>query len=250
MKIVLSFAFMFILNTTTSWSQVVIDSTTSKKTSCFNYKSFILPAVMVGYGIIGLKNHEIQNINSDTRTEIKEHIDQKLSIDDISQYSPALAVYGLNALGIQGKHLFKDRTIVLGTAYLLMAVTVNSFKYTTKVERPDGSSNNSFPSGHTATAFLGAEFLYQEYKEVSPWIGIMGYTIATGTGYFRMYNNRHWFSDVIAGAGIGIGSTKIAYLIYPYLSKLFNTKKMSKNTGLILPFYTKEQSGLCAIFRF
>ena len=76
-------------------------------------------------------------------------------------------MYGLNALGVKGKNNFKDRTIILGTAYLLMGGTVNILKRTGNVERPDGSSTNSFPSGHTATAFMGAEFLYQEYKDIS-----------------------------------------------------------------------------------
>lgn len=250
MRLTLSLLLCLLLCPTKICAQPVKDSIKLNPSTSFKYQSFIVPAVFVGYGIVSLKNHELIKINTDTRTEIKEHIDQKLTIDDFSQYAPAVAVYGLNAVGIEGKHTFKERTIVLGTAYLLMSATVTSLKYTTKVERPDGSSMNSFPSGHTATAFLGAEFLYQEYKDVSPWIGIAGYTIAAGTGYFRMYNNRHWFSDVVAGAGIGIASTKIAYLIYPYINRLLFSKKESKAFGLILPFYNKNQSGLCAVFKF
>jgi membrane-associated phospholipid phosphatase len=107
------------------------------------------------------------------------------------------------------------------------------------VERPDGSSNNSFPSGHTANAFMGAEFLYQEYKDVSPWYGIAGYVVATGTGLFRMYNNRHWFSDVVAGAGFGILSTKVAYWIYPWMKeKIF--KEKTKNIAEWQCHFTTE----------
>ena len=89
-----------------------------------------------------------------------------------------------------------------------MGGTVNILKQTGNIERPDGTSKNSFSSGHTATAFMGAEFLYQEYKDISDWHDITGYIVATGTGMFRMYNNRHWLTDVAAGAGIGILSTK------------------------------------------
>ena len=111
-----------------------------------------------------------------------------------------------------------------------------------KVERPDGTSNNSFPSGHTATAFSGAEFLWQEYKDVNIWYGISGYIVATGTGFFRIYNSRHWLSDVVMGAGIGILSTKVAYWIYPYVqSKLFRSSK--NTTAAIAPFYNGKQLG-------
>lgn len=120
---------------------------------------------------------------------------------------------------------------------------ISSTKKITAIERPDGSNLNSFPSGHTATAFMGAEFLYQEYKDVSIWYGISGYLVATGTGFFRMYNNKHWLTDVAAGTGIGILSTKIAYWIHPFIKRtIFKDKE--KSTGMILPFYNGKEAGL------
>ncbi len=215
----------------------------SLKTLKFNYKTLIIPAALIGYGIVGLESHTVKLVNSNTKKEITEHIDEKLTIDDFSQYSTFASVYALNAIGIQGKHNFKDRTIILGTAYIIMGATVNLIKNTGNVERPDRTSNNSFPSGHTATAFMGAEFLYQEYKDSSVWYGVSGYLVATGTGFFRMYNNRHWLTDVAAGAGIGILSTKIAYWIHPYLKrKIFRDNK--NMTGMIMPFYNEGKYGL------
>ena len=165
---------------------------TSKEVK-FSYKQLIIPSALIGYGVIALNNNSLKSLNLEIREEVNEHIDEKFTIDDISQYVPAVSVYALNAFGVKGKHNFKDRTIILGTAYVIMSGTVFGLKKWTKVERPDGSSNNSFPSGHAANAFMGAEFLYQEYKDVSPWYGIAGYVVATGTGLFRMYNNRKWF---------------------------------------------------------
>ena len=131
--------------------------------------------------------------------------------------------------------------MVLATSYLIMSGTVFGLKSWTKIERPDGTSKNSFPSGHTATAFAGAEFLWQEYKDKSIWYGITGYAIATGTGLFRMYNDRHWLTDVAAGAGIGILSTKTANLINPYLTqKLFNNEKKDSSTLLAPSYYGKN----------
>ena len=209
----------------------------------FNYKSFIIPSILLTYGIVGIHNPELKLINNEIKQEVLEHIDKKITIDDISQYTPILAVYGLDMLGISGKNNLKDRTIILGTAYLLMSSTVVGLKTIIDEERPDNSSKNSFPSGHTATAFMGAEFLYQEYKEKSILYGILGYVVATGTGLFRIYNDRHWLTDVAAGAGIGILSTKIAYLTHPWVKKkIFKDKK--KSNTLILPFYNNKNIGL------
>lgn len=217
--------------------------------SPFNYRSLIIPSVLIGYGVIGLESGTIKDINSDTKDEFKEHIDEKFTIDDISQYTPFISVYALNAAGIRGKNNFKDRTIVLATAYFIMGATVNIVKNTGNVERPDGTSSNSFPSGHTATAFMGAEFLLQEYKDQSIWYGISGYAVAAGTGFFRMYNNRHWLTDVAAGAGIGILSTKIAYQLHPWIKR--NIFKGQKNIdGAMAPFSNGKKYGLAMVLRF
>ena len=209
----------------------------------FNYKSGIIPSVFIGYGIIGIDNGALKRINYDIQEELKGKRDNNLKIDDVFQFVPSLSVYGLNALGIQGKNDFKDRTIILGTASLIMGSTVTAMKKLTAVERPDGSNKLSFPSGSTAISFMGAEFLYQEYKDVSIWYGISGYLVATGTGFLRLHNNKHWFTDVVTGAGIGILSTKIAYWIHPLVKKnLFKDKK--EISGVVMPFHNGKEYGL------
>lgn len=241
--------FLICFAATSSKAQSIADSIQSQKTDSiqlkFKPKSLIIPAVFIGYGIIGLESGQIKGFNSGLSQEVQEHIDEKISIDDFSQYAPMASLYVLPALGIKSKNNLKDKTIIMATSYLLMGITVNAFKKTASVERPDKSSLNSFPSGHTATAFMGAELMMQEFKHESVWYGISGYVVAAGTGAFRMYNNRHWFSDVVAGAGIGILSAKAGYWLYPYTSKLF-TKKKSKatdtKTGMI-PFYDGKTAG-------
>ncbi len=226
-----------------------LDSLHTKNSVKFKYQSLIVPSVLIGFGVVGLESHALKQLNASTRNEITEHIDTKITVDDFSQYSPFLSVYALNALGIAGKNNFTDRTIILGSATLIMGGTVNIIKLTTNVERPDGSSLNSFPSGHTATAFMGAEFLYQEYKDISIWYGITGYVVATGTGLFRMYNNRHWLTDVATGAGIGILSTKIAYWVHPWIKKIFYKDK-EDISGTILPLCNGRNYGLGIIMTF
>jgi hypothetical protein len=237
--------FLYLIIGYASYSQSVIDtiSIEQKEVTRFNYKQVVIPITLISYGIVGLESGQIKGFNSEVKAEATEHIDKKITIDDFSQYLPIASLYGLSAIGIKGKNSIKDKTIILATSYLLMGLTVNAFKITARVERPDGSSFNSFPSGHTATAFMGAELMYQEYKDISIWYGISGYAIAAGTGAFRMYNNRHWLSDVLAGAGIGILSTKAGYWLYPVTSKWFS-KENSKNTKTVLiPFYDGHNTG-------
>ena len=214
----------------------------------FNYKQIVIPAVFISYGLIGLKSDALIDINEDIRKQTTESSSRRTTIDNFSQYAPAVSVYALNALGIPGKHNFRDRTIILATSYILMSATVMGLKSVTKVERPDGSANNSVPSGHTATAFAGAEFMYQEYKDQSIWYGVAGYAVATGTAYLRIYNDRHWFTDIVAGAGIGILSTKVAYWLNPYIStKILHTKK---KLAICAPFYNGNQVGLIFVKAF
>lgn len=248
-----SFILFFLIGFSVYGQETTADSTAVKDTVQnlkFNYKQLIIPGVLIGYGFIGLESDQLKGFNTEIREEITENIDHKITIDDFSQYAPAASVYALNAMGIKGKNNLKDRSIILATSYLLMSTSVFALKNITKVERPDGSAFNSFPSGHTANAFAGAEFMYQEYKDVSVWYGISGYLVATGTGLFRMYNNRHWLTDVAAGAGIGILSTKAAYWLYPYVKNTFSHKKENKATTMIVPFYNGKQAGAGMVVQF
>ncbi len=244
---------VFFVSNAQSVSDTILRQKTDSIQFKFKYKSLIIPAVFIGYGIVGLESGQIKGFNSVISAEVTEDIDDKTSIDDFSQYAPIAAFYGLSALGVKSKNTFKDKTIIFATSYLLMGLTVNAFKKTASVERPDGSSLNSFPSGHTATAFMGAELMMQEYKNESVWYGISGYVIAAGTGAFRMYNNRHWLTDVVAGAGIGILSAKAGYWLYPITSKWFTKKarKLSSNwrsnstntKTAMIPFYNGKNIG-------
>ena len=212
-------------------------------------KSFIVPATLIAYGFVSLENKNLKDLNINTKVEIKEHHSAPITkLDNYLQYAPAIAVYGLNALGIKGKNNFRDRTIIYGLSTVISSAIVIPLKNITKVQRPDGSGFNSFPSGHTTTAFAAAEFMRQEYKDVSPWYGITGYAAATATAVLRLYNNKHWVSDVVAGAGFGILSTKLAYWIYPSIKRNF-FKDKPMNT-MVMPFYQNGGGGLAMIYNF
>lgn len=205
--------------------------------------SFIVPAVFLGYGALSLGNNAVRNLDYSTRNELQE--DHPLfanHADDYLRFVPAAAVYALNLAGIKGKHSVVDQTGLYFLSMGIMEVSTTVVKRAVDRKRPDGADNYSFPSGHTASAFAAAEFLNQEYRDVSPWIGYAGYTVATATGVLRMYNNRHWVSDVVAGAGFGIASTKVAYLIYPHLRKLFVGKQSIYYS--MLPTYQQKTVGI------
>ena len=163
----------------------------SRKTQslCFSYKKLIIPSVLIGYGIASLEIHGLKQLNLSTRYEISEHQPDKIKLDNYTQYLPAVMVYGLNWAGIKGKHNLKDRTIIYATSQLIAASMVVPLKHITKEERPDGSNLQSFPSGHTTTAFSSAQFLYREYRDTNFWLSISGYPIAIFTGVYRALNN-------------------------------------------------------------
>lgn len=133
--------------------------------------------------------------------------------DDYLQYAPMAAMFGMKLAGVKGRSTWGEMMTADVISAALMAGVVNGLKYTVKRERPNQRKNNSFPSGHTATAFMAATMLYKEYKDLSPWVGIGAYSAATLVATGRMMNNRHWLSDVLAGAGIGIMSTEVGYLL-------------------------------------
>ena len=210
----------------------------------FPVGSFVLPAAMVAYGFTAIHVSGLQHVNSKIKEEIwTEDPHRPMHADNYLMFVPALAVYGLNAAGVHGAHNFKDRTILLLMSQLFVNGAVFSLKNSTHVLRPDGSAYNSFPSGHTAEAFANAEFLRMEYKDVSPWYGIAGYAVATTTGLLRMYNNKHWFNDVVAGAGFGIASTRLAYWIYPKIQHVFGSGTKSTAT-VLMPTYQNGSFGL------
>ena len=139
--------------------------------------------------------------------------------DDYLQYAPAAVMLGLKAFGVKGRSSWGRMLVSDAFSVGLMAAAVNSLKYSFRVMRPDGSTRNSFPSGHTATVFMTATMLHKEYGHRSPWYSIGAYTVATVTGVTRQLNNRHWMSDVMVGAGIGILATEFGYFLADLIFK-------------------------------
>lgn len=205
-----------------------------------------VPVVMTGYGLISLKSKDLQQVNRNVQQAVwVDRPHNRTHLDNYLQFSPAVAVFALDLAGVKAKHPLKERLFVYGLAELVSTGVVQAGKRLSAEWRPDSSSNRSFPSGHTATAFAAAEMLRREYGQRSPWYAVAGYAAAAATGYLRIYNNKHWLGDVIAGAGIGILSTDFAYCIYPHLQKLFGKKQTA--SVIILPTWQNGQPGVALL---
>ena len=200
---------------------------------------FIAPLVLIGGGL-AVNNADFKQKQLDYRQ--KNFPDFSNHIDDFMQLVPEGAVFALDWIGVKSKHNFGDKVGLMLTGGIIMLGTVNALKYTTDQIRPDNSSANSFPSGHTANAFFGAAVLAEEYKDQSIIYPIAGYTVATATGLFRILNNRHWAADVLVGAGIGILSAKAAYVVYPWLKEKIGGKHTPKNV-VFVPMYDGVTTG-------
>jgi membrane-associated phospholipid phosphatase len=210
-----------------------------------NPLSLIPPAGLILYGASSFIIHPVRNVDFFFEGEIKKTAPNfNTNAESYFLIGPVVIVYTLNLFGDLGKNRFIDRTALLGLSAGFLGVSEYITKKSTHRLRPNNADNLSFPSGHTGLAFMGAEFMAQEYSSKSPLYTVVGYAFAVTTGVFRMYNRDHWFSDVVAGAGFGILSTKLSYLVYPYIrNKLTHTDKQGRKT-MIMPTYQDGVPGM------
>lgn len=205
------------------------------KTTRFHPQQLILPAALVAVGSFGVCNGWFRGIDNKVKDGMDDlRGDHYFHADDYIQYLPVVANVGLGLVKVPSKHTFVERIAITATAYISLGILVNGIKYSVKEKRPDSGARNSFPSGHTATAFMGAELVRISYPLG---VGIGAYAVATGVAFLRLYNGRHWLNDVIAGAGIGILSARIGYWLLPLNRKLFHIRPKSTTVITSTPFY-------------
>lgn len=192
------------------------------------------PVALIGAGLAGYALGEPEyGLGLNERLKALRG-DSKTDIDDFIQYIPLAAVAGLDWVGVDAKHGFVDRVIVSGVSFVSMSALVHAFKWTCHEERPDHSAFNSFPSGHTATAFFASEIIRREYGW--QW-GTAAYALSAGVGAMRMYKNRHWLCDVVAGAGFGILGANIGYWVLPSAKRVLGLDRQDKQQLSLSPMY-------------
>jgi len=214
------------------------DSVSTKK----KYKLFLVPSSLVALGLYSRLDVPLG------RNRVREFRNQHFStfhtsIDEYLQYAPIGFAYGLGVLpNTKSKNNFVNKSVLLFKSEVLMAVTTFSLKEIIRDKRPNTNERDSWPSGHTAQAFVAASFLDHEYRHKSIWISIGSYSTATAVALIRVLNDRHWSADVLAGAGIGILATKIAYLTHQHKWK--NLSFFTKNKLTILPYFQNKGAGV------
>jgi hypothetical protein len=209
-----------------------------------SYKNFIAPVALVTAGALLLKT----NLNTDLQTKAQNLVGTNFhtSADNFIQFAPVAQIYLGKYLGFKPKNDFQHQTINIIVANAIMGGVVFTMKYTFKEERPDHSDNLSFPSGHTATGFTNATLLFYEFKDSNLWYASSGFLFATATGALRIANNKHYTSDVLTGAGIGMATGILVSYWNPFKSVTFGKNK--KTTAFIYP-QIGNQIGMGALVR-
>lgn len=183
------------------------------------YKTNVMKGVYVTAPLVGA-SFMVRSVDSDFRSMcVNMKQTKNWQWEDYVQYSPLAACYIMKVAGMKSRSAWGRMLVSHAFAAGTMATFVNGMKYAIKERRPDETARNSFPSGHTATAFMAATLLHREYGHVSPWISIGAYTVATATGVGRVVHNRHWASDVLCGAGIGVMTGELGYFFADLIFK-------------------------------
>lgn len=212
----------------------------------FQPKSLILPASLIAIGAVGTA---IDGMNDFHLLKRKEHV-KKIRIDDYLEWGMLGWVFVCDLMGKE-KHNWVDQLCLVTIAEGLNAGMTRVLKHTVDEARPDGG-RYSFPSGHTANAFLGAHMAYKEFKDSSPVLAYSGYALAAFVAGSRIYNNRHWVADVVAGAGFGILSVELSYLVYfPVRNAIANKINRKGSDRLIVaPTLNQKGGGVYLSYRF
>ena len=213
---------------------------TSRAVTDFRPQQLVVPAALIAIGTWGLADDSPIDILGNKARDNMNKDWNKCKIDNGLQYVPSAvhAVLGFIP-GTKPKHNFLDRVIASATAHALMVGLTRSVKHFVDENRPDSDGEKSFFSGHTATAFTGAELTRIEYG----WVyGGAAYAVASTTAFMRVYNKRHWVGDVLAGAGVGILCADAGYWMLPVWKRLFRIDKKKESTPILVaaPFYIQD----------
>lgn len=213
----------------------------------FKGTHLILPASLLAVGALGIAIDGMDDYHLFSRSDTVRHY---YKADDYLEWGMLGWVFVCGALG-KGEHSLVDQLFLVGIAEGLNGGMVQGLKKLIDHDRPDGRTY-SFPSGHTANAFLGAHIAFKEFKNRNLFLACSGYAVAAFVAASRVYKNRHWMADVVAGAGIGILSVELSYLIYfPIRNAIARSVNRRASDRLVVtPTVTDGGAGLYVSLRF
>lgn len=194
-------------------------------------KIYILSFLMLLSVLRGFAQHLDIEIAKRINPDIPDSRYWQLTSGSAYFVTAAIPLYIL-VKGVANKNpSLKNKAVIILDAIALELIISESMKVGFHRKRPGESfpmlihpyrnvRRRSFPSGHTSLAFAVAASLSMQCKKW--YITVPAYSWAATVGYSRMYLGVHYPSDVIAGAGVGIGS---AYLSQWLNKKLFQNRK-------------------------
>jgi membrane-associated phospholipid phosphatase len=200
--------------------QPKIDSATIARANKPILRRGELLGVLATTGVGLALDHTVRNQIHDTTngfSRAASHVGNVMGSGLVYPTLFAVAVAG-KALGSKGVYGVSSRalksTVVAGAAAIVLKVIVGRDR---PAKSPDNNlsfhpfsfKDNSFPSGHTAIAFALATSFSREIH--GKWDDAAFFSLASLTAYARMHDDRHWFSDVVFGAGVGILSARFIH---------------------------------------
>ena len=191
--------------------------------------------IVVGGAVVYAFDDEIRQWVQRNPTQFKENLSKYGFEPWGSGFYPAFLLGGYYIYGLAAKD-HRARQIALGgvQAFIMTGITTYVIKHLTHRHRPyddnppnprlwegpfTGWEYDAFPSGHTSTAFALATLFASVYRD-KIWVGIISYTLATGVAWSRVYDNKHWPSDVLIGAALGYAIGKTVYHVMQGNTKL------------------------------
>jgi membrane-associated phospholipid phosphatase len=203
------------------------------------FRAVAIPAVLIGYGALTAQGDAGINRSAREFTQ-KQFRPVNTMIDNTVIFLPYLELGAVALAGVESRNDRINTLLIIGKGELIMLASTFATKFITNIDRPNGEKY-AFPSGHVAQAFLAASIVHTEFRDKSQWYGVGAYTIATGVGALRMINNKHWQSDVVAGAGFGILSAHLAYLSH---RNRWGRKSIGRDIGMAPAYFGNGTPGL------
>lgn len=216
-------------------------------------KQWIELGVVAGFGVLTYTQEErIQNYfighQSSTAGDFSKYV-----FEPFGKFSPVI----IGGLYLGGRFAKDKRlagtSLTAAKALIVSSVSANIVKQLTHRHRPyqdeipnhanwDGPFSDfgytSFPSGHSTAAFSMATVYAMEYSSTI-WVPVLAYTLATGTSVSRLYDNKHWASDVVIGSALGFVTGRF----------IWKQSRKDSNKLVILPSANTHSASVTCLIR-